>query len=174
MCPERLQNPLMLEGEAERRGTGWKEPSRLSSGAGGLSGCGPTPQAGRQRCCAGGTGFWGRGTAAGRGGEGPGRRQELPGSGAPAKPGALGSGPPSPGPAGPCACVGRGRRPADARGAGAGGEAGRANPQQNLARSRPRLDLNDRSRRPPSAADTGEPVPPTARRAAAGRTQAAA
>lgn len=167
LCPGRLQTPLGLEEEAERGGTGWKEPSRFSSGAGGLPGCGPSPQAGRRRWCARGTRCWGRGAAAGRGG-GASSREVGP--------------PPSPAPwARPSLSAPSGtlrlcrERPASGRctRGGGRGRGGEREPTTKLGSLRPRLDLNDRSRRPRSAADTREPVPPTARRAAAGRTRAA-
>lgn len=66
-------------------------------------------------------------------------------------------------------------RPASGRCSRGGGRGrgGEREPTTKLGSLRPRLDLNDRSRRPRSAADTPEPVPPTTRRAAAGRTRAA-
>lgn len=103
----------------------------------------------------------------------PGRRRELPGSGAPAKAGAVGSGPPSlPAPCGTLRLCRE--RPASGRCSRGGGRGrgGEREPTTKLGSLRPRLDLNDRSRRPRSAADTREPVPPTARRAAAGRKDA--
>lgn len=139
---------------------------------GGLTGCGSTPQAGKQRWCAGGTGCWGRGRRPGR--RGAGRRRELPGSGVFAKPGAVGAGPPSlPAPGGTLRLCRE--RPASGRctRGGGWGRGGEREPTTKLGSLSPRLDLNDRSRRPRSAADTREPVPPTARRAAAGRTRAA-
>lgn len=99
----------------------------------------------------------------------PGRRgagaaARAPGKWGLAKPGALGAGPPSlPAPGGTLRLCRE--RPASGRctRGGGGGEAGRENPQQNLALLRSLSDLNDRSPRPRSAADTREPVPPTTR-----------
>lgn len=68
----------------------------------------------------------------------------------------------------PTPVSGGGRRPADARGGvGAGERRGGENPQQNLRRSpSARLDLNGRSPRPRSAAETRESA--VGRRGAAG------
>lgn len=131
-------------------------------------GSGLTAQAGSGTWCAGGSRLArGRGAWCGgrRGGEGPGRRRGLPGSGASPSPAPWAQAlPPSlPAPGGTLRLCRE--RPASGRctRGGGGGEAGRENPQQNLALLRSRSDLNDRSPRPRSAADTREPVPPTTR-----------